>query len=416
MSENLNNALNNIPIPESLDERIDMGFKKAKKSKYKIIKISLKSIAAALIIVILSINIVGVEKVQAKIKEILEYIPGYNIVVDKNSEKENLTVLKDKVFYKNGDLFINILASYKDENKLNLLIESNSFNKEVYLKTKNEEIIFPESYSRSGGGDFWEGNYSFEISEYNNEYILVLGEDEVDFKLEDSVEIDSILNLGNFASSKGIDIVAIKKQVNDKLMISLLSQSKEKKVYEYPFGNNSYRSWEMDRILDEKIESSMYILDKNNNKIYPDIPSSFGSGMSDFYFNIKDDENLDLIIPYVKIMYNDLKSNKVKLVKPKDNETIAINKKLELGQFEIDVIDIQRQKDELIIRFTSKSPENEVLEDLRIRGVDGYGIWFNEDTGYVEMSINEDMVGKRFSLFFESPTSLLLGDWKINLD
>ena len=49
-------------------------------------------------------------------------------------------------------------------------------------------------------------------------------------------------------------------------------------------------------------------------------------------------------------------------------------------------------------------------------------IWFtaslgpNEDTGYMELSINQEDVGRSFSIYLESPNTILLGDWVIDLD
>ena len=48
-------------------------------------------------------------------------------------------------------------------------------------------------------------------------------------------------------------------------------------------------------------------------------------------------------------------------------------------------------------------------------GISGYGLTFNEDTGYTELFIDREEVGNRFSLYFESPTTLLLGIGKLNL-
>lgn len=51
-----------------------------------------------------------------------------------------------------------------------------------------------------------------------------------------------------------------------------------------------------------------------------------------------------------------------------------------------------------------------------IGGVNGLGIGPNRLTGNLELSINVEDVGKEFSIYFENPETLLLGDWVIDLD
>lgn len=417
MKDKPKDMLNNIPLPEGLDKNIEMGFERARKERYSKKNKWLKSvmgIAAALTIVVASVSIVGFDKVEATIKQVLQYVPGYNLVIDK--EEGEILALQEQVSYKRDDIFINIIASSKLGRHFNISIQSNynmNNSLDINLKNKNGITIPPASWSKSSGGEFWEGDYYFEVAGDDKDYSLTVGEFEVPFSLEKTTEVGDFLQVGNHANSKGINIVAIKKSIEDRLMISLLHQSEEKTVYEYPFEENL---WGTDWGSRGDLEMNMYIIDKEGNKTYPNIPSSFGNLMSDFYFDTMDKEGLKLVLPYVKIMYSDLKSEKLKVTKPKEGERIDINKTLLLGEFNIEVIDIRSKGEELIINLSSKSPKDEILEEVRVKGIGGYGTRLNKETGYVELSINEEDVGKRFSIYFESPTSLLLGDWKIDLD
>lgn len=160
----------------------------------------------------------------------------------------------------------------------------------------------------------------------------------------------------------------------------------------------------------------MYLTDNSGNKIYPTLPSSYGRLMSDFYFNTVDKDGLKLVLPYVKVTYPDARTKKVRITTPHDGETISIDKVLPLGEFEINVVDIRRAGNELLINLKCSTPEDELLDSVRVRGISSYGISPNMDTGYIELSIDTDDVGKRFSIYFESPTSVLFGDWSIELD
>jgi len=409
MSNNLKDMLNDIPIPEDIDKAIQLGLKKADRElRKRKMKKSFITIAASLVIIISSIGIMGFDRVEAAIKRALQYIPGYNVLVD--TEEGKVLVLKEKVRYEKDDIYAVITAASKLGKDFNISIESNfeEIDKaEVLLKNQDGNTISSNSWSRSGGGDFWQGDYYFEVEDEYDSYSLLLGEIEIPFILEGTEEVEDFLQLGNHASDKGISIVAIKKPLEDKLMISLLHQSKEKIIEDYPFEQNLWLGETFD------IEKSMYILDKEGNKIYPDIPSSFSNLMSDFYFDIPDQEGLKLVLPYVKVIYPDIKTDKIKIQSLKEGEIQSINKELPFGQFSIEVIDAKTKDDQIIISFKVNILEDEKIDSINVRGIDGYGLGLNEETGNMELYINREDAGK---IYFTSPTTVLLGDWVIDLD
>jgi hypothetical protein len=223
-------------------------------------------------------------------------------------------------------------------------------------------------------------------------YFLLFKDLELPFTLEKTAEVEDFLQLGNHASDKGVNLVAIKKQLEDKLMISLLHQTEDKYIEDYPF--------EMSLMFAEDLieEKNMYIMTKDGERVYPSLPSSFGNLMSDFYFDIEDQEGLKLVLPYLKVRYYDLKSDKIKIKTPKDGEREAINEVLSLGDFSIEIVDVRRSDKEVIV------------------AIDGYGIGPNEETGHMELFLDLTDLGRNFTLYFESPSSVMLGDWVIDLD
>src|SRR5690606_10483185 len=106
-----------------------------------------------------------------------------------------------------------------------------------------------------------------------------------------------------------------------------------------------------------------------------------------------------LVLPYVKVYYPNLKTDKIRIQTPKDGEVKSINKTLNLGDFEINILDVRREGDEIILSLKANSLEDEILDLVRIGGISGYGIWFNEDTGYTELFIDKEEAGRRFSLY-----------------
>ena len=417
MTDKLNGMLNSIPIPEGLDESIESGFEKAKiqqsLKKSRRLKI-FTAVAASVVIIISSVIIVGPDRVEAAIKRALQYVPGYNVLIDK--EEGIVLALQEPVLYEDGDVYVKITAASKMGKHFNISVQGNypiygSF--KLKLKDESGNIISEGSSSRSSGGKFWQAYYYFEFEGEDEKYFLLFGDLEIPFTLQKTTEVEDFLQLGNHSGDKGIDIVAIKKPMEDRLMISLLNRSAEKKVEGYPHDKDM---WESGWSLTSYEEGCMYLTDNLGNKIYPTLPSSYGRLMSDFYFDTVDKDGLKLVLPYVKVTYPDEKTKKVRITTPHDGEIISIDKALPLGEFEINVVDIRRVGNELLINLKCSTPEDELLDSVSVRGISSYGISPNMNTGYIELSIDTKDVGKRFSIYFESPTSVLLGDWSIELD
>lgn len=417
MTDKLDGMLNSIPIPDVLDESIERGFEKAKSQQDSKKSRRLKlftTVAASLIIIISSVIIVGPDKVEATIKRALQYVPGFNVLIDK--EEGSVLALQEPILYEDGDMFVKITAASKLGKHFYISIQSNHSNYghyELMLRDEGGNIMHTGNWSIGSGSEMWLGDYYFEVEAEAEKYSILLGDLEIPFTLKKTTEIEDFLQIGNHASDKGIDIVAIKKPMEDRLMISLLNRSEDKTLAGYPLGKGLLQSpW----FSAPDAEISMYLTDSTGNKIYPALPSSYSGSMSDIYFDTVDKEGLKLVLPYVNIKYPDVKTEKLRFTKPQDGETQYINKTLHLGNFEINVSDIRREGNELIINLKCSSPEDELLDSVSVSGISGYSLGPNEDTGYTEMITRADDVGKKFSICFESPSSILFGDWSIELD
>ena len=99
MTDRLKDMLNSIPLPDDLDENINLGFERGREC-YDIKKIKLKrrliAAVASFVIIISSISIIGLERVEAALKQMLQYVPGYNILVDK--DEGIVLALKEEVY------------------------------------------------------------------------------------------------------------------------------------------------------------------------------------------------------------------------------------------------------------------------------------------------------------------------------
>ena len=108
MKDKLKENMDKTPLPEGLDESIELGFERARKEvdgRKRRWKKLLVGLAASLVLLVGTVGIVGIDKVEAALKQALQYIPGYNIVVDKE-EGEEVLVLKDELIDKKDDILL----------------------------------------------------------------------------------------------------------------------------------------------------------------------------------------------------------------------------------------------------------------------------------------------------------------------
>lgn len=412
MTDNLKDMLNNIPIPDELDKNIELGFEKADRElRKRRFRKSLTGIAAALVIIIVSTGIIGFDRVEAALKKALQYVPGYNVLIDTNEGE--VLALQEQILYEKDDIYVKITGASKLDKNLNILVQSNYREidtTDIFIQDEKGNIISSDNWFRSGGRYYWSGDYNFQVKDEINNYSLLLGDMEIPFNLEKPDKVENALQLGNHTHDKGISIIAVKKSVEDGLTISLLNQSEERILEGYPFRHNIWFGKGLD------IEESMYIMNKEGEKTYPIIPSSYNNPLTTFHFNIMDQEGLKLVLPYVKIEYPNLQTERIKIITPTEGEIQNINKILTLGELEIEIVDARLEEEDIIVRVKYLPSEDEVIDNVDVGGTFVYGTKGYDDLDYMELLIKKKEAGKDFSIYFESPTTVLTGDWVIDLD
>lgn len=425
MNDNLKEMFNNIPIPDELDERIELGFKEARKEsapKVNIYKKYLVGFVAALVVIALSVVAIGPDKVHAAIQKALQYIPGFNQVIEK--EEGQVLILKEEVNYKGKGHYFKIKAAALIDNKFNVSIESDYLNKEeklnlakdmeIYLQDSKGKQYKAEKWMIAGGGDHWNSDLYFNVDETFMDYTLVIDKNNMAISLEQSTSAEDFFQFGNHASDKGIDIVALKKETEDGLIISLLNQTKDNRVIGYPFEEDLNYSIYTD--IENSFEKTMYIIDKDGNKTYPTIPKSFSNMLSDFNFIIEKKEGLKLVLPYIKIDHSDIKSEKLNILIPSEGNTQNIGKEIKFGKFFINVKDVKNIDGQIFISCKLINPKDEKFDLMSLDIKKGYGIQLNEKTGTIDIVIDRKDFGRDLTFSLEDLESILFGNWTIPLD
>ena len=232
----------------------------------------------------------------------------------------------------------------------------------------------------------------------------------VDFTLAPSRGVDALEDLGPYAKDKGITVVGLLKRDEDRVRVDLVHAIEEGRLSSYPLEKeNVFALFGSDFDLE-----SLHLLDKEGNKTYPLLPTSYSNPLSEFNFNADPAKAYCLSLPYMMVEYPEAKSKKFPLSTPQDGETIALDKSVNFGKFTVDLLDITRKGDEVIIRLASSALESEVLASFSLEGVSGYGFSYEEPEGPILVLSYKD-IGNRFSIRLTKPESLLQGDWVIDL-
>lgn len=436
MKTSFDEKINEITIPETLDTRISMGFNKAKLNDFNNknrMKKRFTALAASLAFTFLALGFIGFDNVGAAIKEALKYIPGLNILVEKPDG--DILVLQDQVMVKNEKYEMTLKSAVQDGGRLYLTIESNSrlesdqknqenMEKEdpaslnnqllaelnLTLRDASGKVYTPESWWHSSGGSLWSHGADFTVTEGSKAYTLEADGMKLDFNLAPSRGVDTLEDLGPYTKDKGITVVGLLKRDEDRVRIDLVHQIDEGRLTSYPMDKeNVFALFGSDFEPD-----SLYLLDKEGHKSYPILPSSYSNPLSEFNFEADLTKDYSLVLPYMMVEYPEVKSKKITLSTPKDGETISLNQSVSLGKFTVELLEISRKGDDVIMRLASKPLASEVLASFFVEGTSGFGFTYEEPEGPILILSYKD-IGNRFSIRFSKPESILKGNWVIDL-
>lgn len=278
------------------------------------------------------------------------------------------------------------------------------------LRDSNGEVFTAESWWHSSGGTLWMHGADFTVNEASSTYILEAGGMKIDFTLVPSRGVDTLEELGPYAKDKGITVVGLLKKLENKVHVDLVNTIEEGRLTSYPLEKeNVFALFGSDFDLE-----SLHLSDKEGNKTYPTLPASYSNPLSEFNFDADPAKNYSLSLPYMMVDYPEVESKKFTLKTPRDGETINLDKTVILGKFTVNLLDITRKGDDVIIRLASNPLASEVLASFSVEGTSGYGFSYEKPDGPILILSYKD-IGNRFSIRFKKPESLVHGDWVIDL-
>jgi hypothetical protein len=417
--------MNEVNIPESLDQRISMGFDRAKLESgmdRNRMKKRFTTIAASLAITFLALGIIGFDNVGAAIREALKYVPGFNVLVEK--QDGDIYILPKQLEVRDGDRYLKLTAAARIGDILHIRMESNHLvepGKEA-MEVNFEDIKIElddaangtgsviRGWARGSGGSLWSQDMEYKVDPASNAFTLAVDDLSIDFTLVASRGVDALEDLGSYAKDQGITIVGLMEKLEDRIRVDLISNSENGTISSYPLGGETtFVMFGEDSALE-----SLHLVDAEGNKTFPNLPSSYGNLLSEFYFRADPTKDYRLVLPYMVMQYPELESDKITLKTPAFGETIPINKSLKLGKFTVDFLSIKRIGDEVTIKLASEPVGSEVLAFFHLKGVSGYGSSYAEPEGPILIFSYKD-IGEKFSFRLTRPESILKGDWVIDL-
>ena len=360
-----------------------IGIKTIRQKKFRI---GLKIAAAVLPIIIVATGFIGPGNVWAAIKNVIEYIPGIGIALDKQ-ETTDRYILESPIKIDANQNFVELKGAILDSNRMVISIGGN--NPEGPPK---DVILFDESGNKyegyligSGGGlnkdlrsskkiyDWWNASYEFKgnIDKNSN---LQLNIDKnistIAFSLKQAESYKSYEEIGPTVTQNGITITTIALRQGENLKINYITKSEQGNNKKSDYFNTGY-----------PISVPQASLTDKNGYFYKQLFDIFtdSNGITDYnglYFAVGNnaEKEYKLKIPYVDVYYNG--KEKITLDIPEKGE-INIDKSIVLAGFPVDIKSVKRINDNCIVLFVDthydvNKPES--LFSFRASYANNYGI------------------------------------------
>ncbi|AEY67995.1 hypothetical protein [Clostridium sp. BNL1100] len=400
----------------------------------------LSAIAAAIIIIVVSIFSIGFDNVVSAMGRLFGFIPGYGIMEDNQSIQYIIDGRNISSENSQAILTINSVIATKNNLTLNCLIKLKSFHEEKNLSNienniqhdKNNLVMAvngkeyrPSGCSIGSGGKVEYISAAYQIEQDNlstrdvyrfnyNKYNL-----SVEFRLKVPEGYDSLEEIGPTDTKNNISITAVSSRQDNKLLVEL-----------YPVNKSGLTITSFTKEYDFGYEKKELTLETDKTSHSYTIPEGFMGVNNKFYFNVLPQEkNLTLKIPYL-IVKSQEKMKKVTLKIPEEGKRVTINKKVKFKNSTMVISDVERIKNgnpngalRIYFKFENED-KNMVMFNAQFRRVNILGM--EQGGGYstnlkegipqsIDYSLDEPN-GDVLRLGIKDPEYFLLGEYSLKLN
>ncbi|HHV72607.1 MAG TPA: DUF4179 domain-containing protein [Clostridia bacterium] len=360
-------------IKQKTYRKLNLAFKTGKKKR-----VFWAILAASLMIMVISISAFGPERVWAKIRQSLQFIPGMGIVIKDEEEQVERYVLSRPLEKELGKGRITIKGVIIDNQRaiIDIIGEDLKQYKDVFLRDKKGREYKMETYSIGASTGYWRGTFSHEGKvEEPEEIEVIIGDREfvIPLTLEKAVSYESYEEMGPSQTVKGISITAITYQEKGKLKVNLVSPSQP--------------GWRIDSYADHPSKeggTTISLRDKDGN-LYPVTGAgSYSPPLSEFSFDLKGskEESFILSIPFIRIKYDEEKTVTVNI--PQEG-SFNLDQSIDLAGFPINFQRIERLGDNRVRIYVDTGFNKQSGEGLQFFILDGLKLPFRSWSGEVDL-------------------------------
>ena len=399
----------------------------------------LSAIAAAMIIIVISIFSIGFDNVVSAMGRLFGFVPGYGItegsqsiqyIIDGHNisaENSQAILTINSVIATKNNLTLNCyikLKNYHEEKNLSYIENNINTDKNNLVMAVNGKEYRPSGCSIGSGGKIEDISAAFHIEQANlstkNTYTFNYKKYNlsVEFRLKVPEGYDSLEEIGPTDTNNNISITAVSSLQDNKLLVEL-----------YPVNKSGLTITSFTKEFDFGYEKKDLSLETDKTSHSYALPEGFMGVNNKFYFNVLPEEkNLTLKIPYL-IVKSQEKMKKVTLKIPEEGERVTINKKVKFKNSTLVITDVERIKNEnlngalrIYFKFQNKD-KNMVMFNAEFRRVNilgmeqGGGYSTNLKVGIpqsIDYSLDEPD-GDVLRLGIKDPEYFLLGEYNLKL-
>ena len=400
----------------------------------------LSAIAAAIIIIVVSVFSIGFDNVVNAMGRLFGFVPGYGITEDSQSIQYIIDGHNIRTENSQAILAINSVIATKNNLSLNCYIKLKNFhaekdlsNIENNINTDKDNLVMavngkeyrPLGYSIGSGGKIEHISAAYQIEQDNlntkNTYTFNYKKYNlsVEFRLKVPEGYDSLDEIGPTDTKNNISITAVSSLQDNKLLVEL-----------YPVNKSGLAITSFNKEFDFGYGKKDLSLETDKSRHSYELNEGFMGVNNKFYFNVLPEEkNLTLKIPYL-IVKSQEKMKKVTLKIPEEGEQVTINKQVKFKNSTMVITNIERIKNgtlngalKIYFKFENED-KNMIMFNAQFRRVNILGM--EQGGGYstnlkegipqsIEYSLDASD-GDVLRLGIKDPEYFLLGEYNLKLD
>jgi hypothetical protein len=409
-SDKVKQQMQTIPIPsEQLRQRVHSGIEQAALEQRRTTRLQRGwlSIAAVVIVLLLSTALVNHTKVWAAIQNALQFVPGMGMVKEEKSSVERYVLSKPITLKvgEDGSIIITGIMSDSEMTYITMTGQNTARIKNVTLVNAQGEATLIDSSMASWGGSIWTSSFWHKGKlDVQGDVKLIINQEapiEVPIYLAEAESFASYADLGQTSVINGLSITAVTDKVDGKARISLVTPPRQDyRIEDYGlFGVYMH---------DESLK--LHVVNKADQKLDISSVQGLSSPRSEFYFPLvnKEDEQYTLTIPEINVEYHDETTVKV----PAET-TDNLNQTFEIAGYPVTVTRVEKTSATSLRVYTDFHYDEQAPASLYMVGAEeSGGAQLREGTGevvYLECTIKPG--SKQLTLHINRPDVVLRGPW-----